>query len=257
MSDCVSRLISHVYWQHKEQFQLASDQYEEWVMFVIESGEMKFRIAGREGTAEAGDLILCPPLTDFERETITPLTFHFLVLDCKPEEQAPIGRIRLSRQGRVADNCSMLRRNAGSRSPFAWELRSHLAHDLWLLILMEHTSLGADGAQKHAANPVMLEVRNYLNAHACEALLLKDVAGRFQLTPVQLTRQFQSAFGEKPNDYVTDLRMQQASELLRTTNWTIDAIAAECGYENGFYLSRIFTARIGMNPSSYRQKLQL
>ncbi|MGO4275503.1 helix-turn-helix domain-containing protein, partial [Paenibacillus sp. TAF58] len=51
----------------------------------------------------------------------------------------------------------------------------------------------------------------------------------------------------------TLLRLQRAKSLLIDTDHTIDHIAEQCGYQNGFYLSRIFTAKLKISPSVYRR----
>ncbi|MCZ8523462.1 helix-turn-helix domain-containing protein [Paenibacillus mucilaginosus] len=47
--------------------------------------------------------------------------------------------------------------------------------------------------------------------------------------------------------------MQRARTLLLETSLTLDEIADRCGYENGFYLSRIFSRKMRVPPSVYRK----
>ncbi len=245
---------SHIYWVEKEQFQLKKDRYEEWVLFIVETGIFRFRIGNHEGRAESGDLVLCPPQTTFERETISPVTFHFISFQCDVPSEYPSGRIRLSRQIRVFDNCTELRSFYADRSDFSWILRGHILRDLWLLIHNEYLRGQNHNMMASYADPIMVKIRLYVQEHAFETLRLKDIARRFHLTPVQLTRRFQSAYEIKPIEFLTNLRIQHASELLITKDWTMDSIASACGYENGFYLSRIFSKYMGMSPSMYRRK---
>lgn len=244
--------VSHVYWVQKEQFQLPVDTYGEWVLFVVEEGAFRYGIAGKKGVVQGGELVLCPPGTPFRREARAPVTFHFLrfTLDAAPD--VPFGHVPLSRHARVADNCAELRRYASDRSDLARMVRVHILHDLWLMILKESLAVGYRETAP-ATDPVIHDVRRYLAAAAYRPLQLREVAHRHHLSPVQLTRRFSAAFGMPPLQYVTELRLGRACERLADSDDTIDAIASACGYENGFYLSRIFTRALGITPSAYRR----
>lgn len=103
----------------------------------------------------------------------------------------------------------------------------------------------------------MIEIKSYWELHAFERFFLKDVASpvasHFYLNKVQLTRSFHAAFGKNPMDYVTLLRLNKSKSLLTSTEYTIDHIAQQCGYDNGFYFSRVFLKHVGMNLSQYRK----
>ncbi|MCU6709609.1 AraC family transcriptional regulator [Paenibacillus sp. J5C_2022] len=247
------------FWPYKEQFQLAADRYDNWVMFAVESGAFRYRIDIHEGIAEAGDLILCPPHSTFHREVTAAVTFHFLAFQYVGQEPLPAGRVRLQKERRrLWDNLAQLREAARDTSALGLQIRSHLLADLWLLIRRERAALPqAASPIAIVDDPVIAEVREYLTEHALKPLMLKDIADRFHLSPVQCSRRFHRAFQMKPLAYITELRLKHACRLLTETDWTIDAIASACGYENGFYLSRLFTREIGKNPSTYRSLYRL
>jgi AraC-like DNA-binding protein len=69
-----------------------------------------------------------------------------------------------------------------------------------------------------------------------------------------LRRLCRRQLGRSPMHHVTYLRMRRASELLGTTEQTIEAIAFEVGYHNPFVFSNAFTKWIGWRPSDYRKK---
>lgn len=243
------RLLLHVYWFEKEQFERFEDEYAEWVLFLVEAGSFRYRIGKYAGVAGAGDLVLCPPNCVFEREVISTVTFHFLQFACEADDEL-CGRMRLPNQVRVADNSAGLRTYALDRSVFALQYREHLLQDLWLMFMKETPGVAEAPVQ---SDPIMQQVRGYLETHALEPLQLKEIAAAYKLTPVQLSRGFQASYDQKPISFLTELRMNQATKLLITTDWTVDAIAQACGYENGFYLSRVFSKHLGMSPSAFRK----
>lgn len=69
-----------------------------------------------------------------------------------------------------------------------------------------------------------------------------------------LRRLCRGQLGRSPMHQVTYLRMRRASELLASTEQTIESIAYEVGYHNPFVFSNAFTKWIGWRPSEYRRK---
>lgn len=72
------------------------------------------------------------------------------------------------------------------------------------------------------------------------------------MAPAYFHRRFRAAFGVTPHDYMLRRRLDLARHLLRETDRRIHEIAAEAGYENAFYFSRVFSKQFGQSPKSYR-----
>jgi AraC-like DNA-binding protein len=67
-----------------------------------------------------------------------------------------------------------------------------------------------------------------------------------------LARRFSAVVGEPPMAYLANWRVTLAADLLRSTDHTIDAIAHQVGYANGFALSVAFQRLRGIRPSAHR-----
>lgn len=63
---------------------------------------------------------------------------------------------------------------------------------------------------------------------------------------------FQKKMGVSVQVYLQKLRLQEAKQLLRETNYSILEIAQQVGYEHQASLTRIFKQFEGMTPSTYR-----
>lgn len=91
--------------------------------------------------------------------------------------------------------------------------------------------------------------------YACET----PVAGMAQVSGLAsrtFVRRFQLATGYAPLDYVQSLRIEEAKQMLETTDRPIDAIAAEVGYTEPAAFRRIFKRATGIAPSQYRQRFR-
>lgn len=69
-------------------------------------------------------------------------------------------------------------------------------------------------------------------------------------------KSFKKQTGEPPNQYLIEVRMRKAAELLKNTDWTVAEIALQVGYENQLYFSRLFKSKTGQSPSGFRAGAQ-
>lgn len=262
------------YWRQKEQFLMESDTYNLWILFAVEAGSFRYEINGEQGTAERGDLVFCPPLIPFRRSMVKPMTFFVFNFalpgpdfsaankpapDIWSRQDAravlPCGKVTIRDMRRLASDFDYLRA--------VWELdeeryvnrQQYLLEDIWRLYCWE-TDEGHQSA-KVRLDPLMERAERLIREKSGKPFSLKELADRLGLSPVQLTRRFTAANGQTPSAFLTALRLSEARALLVETDWTIDDIARQCGYDNGFYFSRAFSAKIGMPPSKYREANRL
>ncbi len=71
-------------------------------------------------------------------------------------------------------------------------------------------------------------------------------------SPRSLRRLFKSKTGMTISNYLQQLRLCRAMTLLRNSQYSINAISAQCGYEDSNYFSSVFTQKVGITPSGYR-----
>lgn len=69
-------------------------------------------------------------------------------------------------------------------------------------------------------------------------------------------RRFAQATGFKPVEYVQNMRVEEAKQLLETTQEAIEDISAQVGYEDPAYFRRLFKRKAGVSPVRYRIKFQ-
>ncbi|MBD2865565.1 MULTISPECIES: AraC family transcriptional regulator [Paenibacillus] len=256
-------LSDHQYLKDKREFMLRCAANPAWTLMAVEHGRFEYRIQGARGEAGTGDIVVCPPYLDFHRKTLTPLTFHYI----KCNWTAPNANRHLELQDRLHDlfaykvtigdsdrlrsNYSCLQEAAGRLSEPERAWKNHLVNDLWLQIERESNRLSRISGIR---DKLMLEAKEWLELHLDKESSIADAASRFHLHPVHFARRFRSCFGVTPSRYVTECRIEKAKRLLCQSDYTIDHIAQLCGYDNGFYFSRIFTKETGTNPSEYRKR---
>ncbi len=97
---------------------------------------------------------------------------------------------------------------------------------------------------------LVAEIRNYINAHACEATCTADaIAAHVGLSRSTVEHRFREAEGSSLHQVVLDTRLRKADRKIRTSMKTsLSAIAAACGFANAAHLSRLYKARFGTAP---------
>jgi YesN/AraC family two-component response regulator len=95
-------------------------------------------------------------------------------------------------------------------------------------------------------------IKDYLNKNIAEQITLQSVCKKFGISQTYLSRMFRKYENTSFNNYLTDIRVEKAKELmLQDKNLFIKDIALMVGYKDQFYFSRIFRSITGKCPSEY------
>lgn len=76
----------------------------------------------------------------------------------------------------------------------------------------------------------------------------------FHLSKPYLSKYIKERAGATFQEVVKEERMKKAKTLLRETNQTVEAVAAEVGYENVEHFNRLFKKSYGITPVQYRKQ---
>ncbi|MGN1140899.1 MAG: response regulator [Oliverpabstia sp.] len=95
---------------------------------------------------------------------------------------------------------------------------------------------------------IILEAKKYIRSHYASALSLNFMADYLGLSPNYFSKIFKKYTGTGFVDYLTDLRLKKAEELLKSGKYKIYEISSLVGYENSTYFSRIFKKKYGYSP---------
>lgn len=104
----------------------------------------------------------------------------------------------------------------------------------------------------------------YLNAaidfiqqkYAFSDLKVSDVADYIGIDRTYLYRLFSESLQTSVQDFILDLRLKKAKNLLKYSDNSIGMIAFSCGFENQSYFSTVFKKRFHKSPLKYRKDVQ-
>jgi len=98
---------------------------------------------------------------------------------------------------------------------------------------------------------------NYILQHYSEPINLNTLAELCNISKQQLIRYFNDSLNTTPIKYITDYKISRAKDLLcNHPHLTIKEIAAELGFDNQHYFSRVFTKSTGESPTNYKSKAE-
>ncbi|MDE6936684.1 MAG: AraC family transcriptional regulator, partial [Lachnospiraceae bacterium] len=101
------------------------------------------------------------------------------------------------------------------------------------------------------------QICTYLSKNYQKDLSQEFIASLFYLNRSYLSQLFKKKTGEKFVDYLNNIRIEKAKELLAGTDKDICTIARSTGYENTKYFFRVFKKKTGTSPEVYRQGRQV
>lgn len=98
------------------------------------------------------------------------------------------------------------------------------------------------------------EIREYINNHFKKGLNLSELAETFYLSDSTMSRKIKSIYNKSFSDVLHDLRINEATKMLRESTSTVFDIATKVGYSDYRYFSTVFKKIHGFTPSDYRKR---
>ncbi|NNJ27383.1 XylR family transcriptional regulator [Alienimonas chondri] len=93
---------------------------------------------------------------------------------------------------------------------------------------------------------------HYISQHACRGISVDDVVRNASVSRSTLERKVRKHLGRTPQEEIRQVQVKRTCELLRTTELTVERIAALCGFEHPEYLHVVFKRITGMTPGQFR-----
>ena len=93
---------------------------------------------------------------------------------------------------------------------------------------------------------------DYIDKHLDAPLDNDALAALCHVSDDHFIRLFKRCIGQTPAQYILDRRISAAAHMLAFTAENIDGIAAQTGFCDRFYFTRVFSRRMGLSPAAYR-----
>lgn len=102
-------------------------------------------------------------------------------------------------------------------------------------------------------NAYFSQMVKYIDNHFQSRLYLKDLSAKFYINQVYCCQFFKKNLGKTFSEYVTELRIKKACELLKHTELSIEEVATKVGYVDYYYFNKVFKKQCGITPTKFRK----
>lgn len=239
-------------------------------LIVIHEGEGVLELADRKMLVRKGDFIVCPAGSTSQFYFYAPSNpseafnsglatlFHFdgyrlgenfqeipTVLDTTCSWLPPSGKLT-SQLERIVMHCrSIFEHFYSGEARSLWLARIEFEH------LLHEMSLYAETQSPNDRMGAIEATKAHIDKHYADELSLEKLAELAELSPKYFAEQFKRYYAVSPMEYVAEVRMRTAKQLLASGSGSMKEIAHRVGYRDEFYFSRKFKKSFGISPSAY------
>ncbi|MCR5250610.1 MAG: response regulator [Lachnospiraceae bacterium] len=107
--------------------------------------------------------------------------------------------------------------------------------------------------QERSTDTIKL-AKEYIGDNFARDISLDDVSRAVNISPYYFSKLFKEATGENFIEYLTNIRIEKAKELLTGGDLSMKEICSMCGYQDPNYFSRTFKKNVGLTPTEYKEK---
>ena len=128
------------------------------------------------------------------------------------------------------------------------EYRNHAVEELTLRV--------KERLMKQKSSNYVERCKDYINKHYREKIYLEDIADVLGISTGYLSRIFRMETNTKLQDYITQIRVEHAANLLIYSEESIAGIAEYVNFPSQSYMGRVFKASKKMTPREYRDRFK-
>ena len=103
-----------------------------------------------------------------------------------------------------------------------------------------------------ALPPLVAEAIAAIRQHYGELYGVEELSESLGVSKCHLVRAFSAAMGMPPGQYLTQVRLEAAKQLLMHREYPLEVVASLCGFSGANYLCRVFRRHTGQTPAQWR-----
>ena len=113
----------------------------------------------------------------------------------------------------------------------------------------------ADSARSRQIS-MLLPVLRFMHDNFRSDISMTQLSEIMGVTPQHFCRVFKKTMNVRPNEFLTQLRMDEAKRLLTERDIPVSDAAEKSGFRDAGYFSTVFRKREGMPPAAYKKKMK-
>lgn len=126
--------------------------------------------------------------------------------------------------------------------------------DIWIALCENVISIQKTQFSQNHHLSALKDMISFINQNYSEKLSLKAIATSGNVGKTGCCNIFKKYINKTPNEYLTELRLRKAVELLKNTDMTILEISYTVGFSGASYFTETFHKIYGCTPRAYRKQ---
>jgi AraC-like DNA-binding protein len=248
----------------REEFEITAGRQPTFALLYLKEGSFSLEIGGEKAILRAGDCAVFSDDIDFFRSVLQPISFIHVKFRINPKcpfsLPVPSGKVLPRDPARFRSSIESYERLLDADNIRAVHYKEHLLTDiLWQIFAESHRAMlleqEADSAEFRLHSCRDETVRTavaFIRNNIRQKLPVDTICQAVGTNPSTLNFRFRRELSCSVGAFITGERISLARRLLRSTTYSIGAIAQQCGYDNIYYFSTAFGNATGCSPSAYR-----
>ncbi|MBQ9860328.1 MAG: AraC family transcriptional regulator [Clostridia bacterium] len=235
------------------------------ILFVSE-GKGQITVDGVTRAVYAGDVIVYNAGVSHEEQSDDeePMELRFMALDRLQITNLPKNHLlppgysvvySADRYYDVIHNYfQRIVQELNARDSFYAEIAENMARNLIMYLIRLINEQQKDSVDLLHGNKNIQIALEYMRANFRQELSLEEIASQCYLNKYYFSHLFTRLQGMSVGKYIQNLRIAEASRLLRESDRPVSDISVEVGFNNMSYFCRAFRREMNMTPLQYRKR---
>lgn len=133
------------------------------------------------------------------------------------------------------------------------EMSQTNANDQKLSLMMYNLIAGLAIPGSEDADENVLRAQQFIDDNFYKPITVDDIADYAGLSRYHFSRIFKKETGYSPHQYLINIRLRHARELLSTDSASLDTIAATCGFSSTSHFISVFKKEAGVTPVMFKK----
>lgn len=247
-------------WQHKRIY-----QNEAWEIIILVTGKLFLQVNQQRFTLDANQVLLVPAhavVVGFQKSPALTqyYWFHFFPTpqgieqtEYQEGQETLGGQIPLPAQFSLPEIKKSFVLANQVLDIASNQHYPHITVDYLLTSLLIELAHEFIESSQSRTGDQMENIKGWIRSNLNSSLTVSQVAQHFEFNPNYLERIFKAATGQTIIQFINQLKMARAQELLLKTNFPIKQIASEAHFNDDKHFMKLFKKKFQLTPSEFRR----
>ena len=122
----------------------------------------------------------------------------------------------------------------------------------YITLLFNNFSFAEEKSEEESLHWVVVNLKNHIEKEYFKDINLKQLASLYGFNEKYLGRIFKNETGNTFHEYLNEIRLEKACEMLLNTEDSVVCISRKCGFNNVTYFNRIFLKKFEKTPLEFK-----